>query len=69
MRLDEILDALPGAGLKLTHLGWHTGADPWGATIRDIAQGPDGVYWGQGNTPVEAMAGALRMAGVELTDE
>ena len=69
MRLDEILEALPRVGLKLTHLGWHTGADPWGVTIRDIAEGPDGVYWGQGDTPVAAFAAALRMCGVEFTDE
>lgn len=68
MSLDDLIAALPAVGLKLTHLGWHAGGDPWGATIRDIAQGEDGTFWGQGPTPVAAMAAALRMAGVSVDD-
>lgn len=64
--VDELIAALPAVGLKLTHLGWHAGGDPWGATIRDIARGDDGTFWGQGTTPTGAIAAALQMAGVSV---
>lgn len=68
--VDELLAALPEVGLSLIYLGEHTGADVWGCMIgpRDDPQHRGGHWDGQGETPSDAIAVALRRAGVNVED-
>lgn len=66
MRLDEILEALPEVGLRLWMLDQTGGG--WHAAVYDAAH-PLTQHEAEGTTPLEAMAGACRAAGVDVTDE
>jgi hypothetical protein len=68
IRLDEVLEALPGVGLDLIYLGQHTGADPWGCLVRESDEHRGGGFDGQGQTPLTAIMMALRKAGVNVED-
>lgn len=71
MRVDEILDALPGVELRLVLLQEKAG-DPaarWYALVAEAAFGPDSIQWdGWGPAPLDALTMALRRAGVDVTD-
>lgn len=71
MRVDEILDALPGVGLRLGLLQEKAGDTlaRWYALVAEEAFGPDSIRWdGWGATPLDALTMALRRAGVDVTD-
>lgn len=66
MRLDELLDELPGVGLKLRNL-FQTG-EGWQANIAS-ADDQTGYEFGCGETPLDALVSCLTKAGVNVTDE
>lgn len=71
MRVDEILDALPGVGLRLSLMQEKAGAPEarWYACVAEEKFGPDSIRWdGWGPTPLEALTMALRRAGVDVSD-
>lgn len=74
MRLDEILEALPGVGLRLWMLdqtsgGTTGGGDDWHAVVYDPLHPIDSRCEATGETPLTAMVEALRLAGVDVSQE
>lgn len=73
MRVDEILEALPEVGLRLTNLfqsryelAGNVKIDGWQANVS-----ADGTCYqfGRGETPILALQAALKASGVDLQDD
>lgn len=67
MRLDEIIDLLPEAGLSLQYLGQHI-CGTWCCLLSDGNLHHASID-GDGNTPAECMADALGKAGFNVEDD
>lgn len=70
MRLDEVLAAMPEAGLRVWMLA-DNGEEGWYAMIHEIGKSPVGqyAYYGNGETALKALVIAVCAAGIEVTDE
>lgn len=62
--VDDFIAALPEVSLRLVYIGQHR-CGTWGCYLDHTLGGGD-VKWGEGDTPQAAIAGALRMAGVQI---
>jgi hypothetical protein len=66
MRLDEILEALPDVGLSLWMLDQV--GDKWHAAVYDPKSPLASRQEAEAGTPMDAMIGALKLAGVDVSD-
>lgn len=67
MTLDEIVGALPDVGFRLKNLFGRSDGT-WEAHVHDVAAHPDTYAFGRAATPAEAIAAALKGAGVTVED-
>lgn len=64
MTLDELIGCLPDVGLRLW-LMCDNSTDGWYCVVNE-AVNPSNQFYGNGETAIEAICAALKLAGVEL---
>lgn len=67
MRVDEILDALPGVGLRLSNL-FQLDNGLWRANTRDTLP-PQRHEFGDGDTALEALVACLAKVGIDVSED
>lgn len=65
--VDEILEALPEVGLSMSYMGQHT-CGTWGVYLCETTSRRS-TFWGEGDSPAAALIEALKMAGIDATDD
>lgn len=70
MHLEEVLAALPDVGLRVVNLGERPGLKTgrWSVQLSNSAYGNPhaDIYWHADETPLAAVLGALKLAGVNI---